>query len=334
MLGDMPRMVRLEYAGAIYHILDRGNRREDIFVDDADRHDFLRTLGEACRKTDWQVHAYCLMPNHFHLVLETPNPNLVAGMHWFLSTYTIRFNLRRKLVGHVFSGRYKALVVEGSGNGYLKTVCDYVHLNPSRGKLLGETDRLRDYPWSSFGFYLAPPEQRPGWLRVDRLLGEHGIQQDTAVGRQEFERHLEFRRAAEGNDQKLTPLRRGWCLGSDDFRQKMVELAGARLGESHAGVLRRETAEQRANRIIAEELKRLGLNESQLELRPNADPDRVAIAIRVREETTMSMKWIAARLHVGTAKGARMVLHRLRRRTRQPGVLPREEKQLGFKSMV
>ena len=94
-----------------------GDRREDIFLDDVDRQDFLKTLAEACQKTGWQVHAYCLMRNHYHLVLETPNANLVAGMAWLQSTYTIRLNHRHKLFGHVFSGRYKAQLVEGSGNG-------------------------------------------------------------------------------------------------------------------------------------------------------------------------------------------------------------------------
>ena len=119
----MPRQLRIEYPGAIYHLMDRGDRREDIFVDDVDRQDLLKTLAEACQKTGWQVHAYCLMRNHFHMVIETPNGNLVDGMRWFLSAYTIRLNHRQKLFGHVFSGRYKALLVDGSGNGYLRTAC-------------------------------------------------------------------------------------------------------------------------------------------------------------------------------------------------------------------
>ena len=123
----MPRKLRIQYPGAMYHVMNRGDQRED---DDSDRQKFLISLGECCQKTEWQVHAYCLMPNHIHLVIETPQPNLVAGMKWLLGVYTKRFNIRHKLCGHVFAGRYKALVVEGSGNGYLRTVCDYVHLNP------------------------------------------------------------------------------------------------------------------------------------------------------------------------------------------------------------
>src|ERR1041385_7859516 len=98
-------------------------------------HRFLSTLEEACAKTGWQIDCFCLMSNHFHLVVETPNANLVEGMKWFLGVYTARFNRKRKLFGHLFCGRYKALVVDGSGNGYLKSVCDYVHLNPVRASV-------------------------------------------------------------------------------------------------------------------------------------------------------------------------------------------------------
>ena len=115
----MPRKLRLEYAGAIYHVMNRGNRRENIFRGKADRELFVAALTEACGKTQWQVHAYCLMRNHFHLVIETPQANLVAGMKWLLGVYTKRFNLRHKQCGHLFAGRYKALIVDGSGDGYL-----------------------------------------------------------------------------------------------------------------------------------------------------------------------------------------------------------------------
>ena len=134
----------MEYDGAIYHVINRGDRQEEIFRDDRDRRDFLETLARACAKTRWQVHAYCLMHNHFHLVLETPQANLVAGMKWFLGTYTSRFNHRHHLFGHLFSGRYKSLLVDGQG-GYLRTVCDYVHLNPVRARRLLSDQPLRNY---------------------------------------------------------------------------------------------------------------------------------------------------------------------------------------------
>ena len=141
----MARQIRIEYEGAIYHVMNRGDRREDIFLDDRDRQDFLKTLGEVCRRAGWRVHAYCLMGNHFHLVIETPQPTLVAGMKWFLGTYTQRFNARHRMRGHLFSGRYKSLIVDGSENFYFRTVCDYVHLNPARAGLLQPEQALSDY---------------------------------------------------------------------------------------------------------------------------------------------------------------------------------------------
>lgn len=218
----MPRKPRLEFPGAIYHVLSRGDQREDIFLCDVDRYDFLKTLAEVCRKTSWQVHAFCLMRNHYHLVVETPNPDLVVGMAWLQSTYTIRLNNRHNLTGHVLSGRYKAQLVEGSGNGYLRTACDYVHLNPARARLLEADERLLSYPWS-FPLYLGALKHRPGWLRTHRLLGEHGIQGDTPVGRLEFEARLEHRRLEEVDEEKIEAFRSAWCLGSERFRKECLE---------------------------------------------------------------------------------------------------------------
>jgi REP element-mobilizing transposase RayT len=294
----------------MYHVLSRGDRREAIFLDDVDRHDFIKTLAEACGKTGWQVHAYCLMRNHYHLVVETPNANLVAGMAWLQSTYTIRLNHRHKLFGHVFSGRYKAQLVEGSGNGYLKTACDYVHLNPVRAGLLAAEDRLVSYPWSSLLWYLSAPEHRPGWVRVDRLLGEHGLFSDAAASRQEFERRMEARRMEGSDEAALGVLRRGWCLGSMDYKQQMLEQMEGKLGEHHSGELRQEMAEAKAGRIMVEELARLGWTAAELAERRKSDPDKLAIAARLRRETTLSLRAISARVLLGSSKSANALLHR------------------------
>jgi REP element-mobilizing transposase RayT len=291
--------------------MSRGDRREDIFLNDVDRQDFIKTLAEACQKTGFQVHAYCLMRNHFHLVVETPNANLVAGMAWLLSSYTIRFNHRHKLHGHVFSGRYKALLVDGSGNGYLRTVCDYVHLNPVRARLLAPNERLAAYPWSSLGWYAAAREHRPSWMRVDRLLGEHGIPADDAAGRQEFERRMRVRRGAQDEEEaeSLRRIRRGWCLGSEEFRRQSLARIEGQTSEYHAGELRRESAEAKAERLIRAELERLGWQESDLAERRKNAPEKLALAARLRQETTLPLKWIAARVKLGTSKGANANLH-------------------------
>lgn len=306
----MPRKLRLEYPGAMYHVMSRGDQREDIFLDDVDRHDFIKTLAQACQKTGWQVHAYCLMRNHYHLVLETPNANLVSGMAWLQSTYTIRLNNRHQLTGHVLSGRYKAQLVEGSGNGYLREACDYVHLNPIRAKLLAPEDRLLAWPWSSFVPYLAATAHRPRWLRVDRLLGEHGIQQDTPAGRQEFERQMERGRLDEVDEAAPQEFRRAWSIGSEVSRRECLEQMEGKVGENHPGQIRLETAETKAERIVAEELARLGWAEKDLLARQRSHPAKLALAARLRQETTLSVKQIAERLHLGQPKGARTNLHK------------------------
>jgi putative transposase len=173
------RSLRLEFSGAIYHVMSRGDRREAIFRTEQDWHLFLSALQQAQDKTGWLLHAYCLMNNHFHLVLETPQANLVAGMKWFLGVYTQRFNCIHRLNGHLFSGRYKALVVSGKAD-YFQKVCDYIHLNPDRAKLVSPDRPLLDYPWSSYPDYLRA--RRPAGLTVERLLLATGFP-DTGKGR-------------------------------------------------------------------------------------------------------------------------------------------------------
>jgi REP-associated tyrosine transposase len=311
-VGDMARKLRVEYPGAVYHVINRGDRREPIFLDEEDRRRFLDTLAEACAKTGWQVHALCLMDNHFHLVVETPQGNLVAGMKWFLGTYTGRFNRRHKLFGHLFSGRYKALVVDGSGNGYLKTVCDYVHLNPTRAGLLAPEQALREYRWSSWPEYLKRPGQRWAWLRVDRLLGEYHLGQDRAAGRRRLEAALEQRRAEEaGADYRR--LRRGWCLGTVSFRQELLGLMKDRLGAEHYGAERRETAEAQAEEMVREELKRRRWGEQELKARAKGDAVKVAISVRLRAETTVTVAWMAERLQMGAPGYVNHLLYRRRK---------------------
>ncbi len=308
----MARKLRVEYEGALYHVMSRGDRRKPIFRDDADRVLFLETLADACAKTGWQVQAYCLMNNHFHLVIETPNANLVAGMKWLLGTYAGRFNRRHKLSGHLFSGRYKALIVDGSGHGYLRTVCDYVHLNPARAKLLRERGRLRDYRWSSYGEYLKSPGNRAPWLRTDRVLGEMGIGKDSAAGRREFEKRMELRRWEEQPDE-WKRLRRGWCLGDKEFRKELLEMISERMGAEHYGAERHESAEARAERVLAEELKRARWAEAILAERRKGDLKKIKIAQRLRRETTMTLEWVAQRLKMGTKTHLAHLLYRDRK---------------------
>jgi len=296
-------------------VMNRGDRREAIFHDEADRQRFVATLGEACAKTDWQVHAYVLMPNHFHLVVETPKANLVAGMKWLLGTYTNRFNRRHKLSGHLFSGRYKSLIVDGSGNGYLKTVCDYVHLNPARAKLVRADEPLKSFPWSSWPAYLVAPSRRAAWLRVERLLGEYGVAKDSPAGRHRLEQAVEERRRT-GQGGEFQAVRRGWCLGEATFRMELLEQMGERLGAEHYGQERAETESAKAERIIAQELRRRKWTARELRSRPKGAAEKVALAARLRAETTMTAAWIATRLDMGSRGYLNHLLYRRRKSRR------------------
>ena len=170
----MARKVRVQYPGAVYHVMSRGNQGNAIFRDDRDRERFVETLGEACGKTGWLVHAYVLLGNHYHLLLETPEANLVAGMKWLQGTYTRRFNGRHRVFGHVLAGRYKAIIVDGTEEAYFGVVSTYIHLNPVRAGLVrvGE-QRLREYRWSRG---VVPVDQRAvgDGARVEREPGGGG----------------------------------------------------------------------------------------------------------------------------------------------------------------
>lgn len=320
----MARRLRIEFPGAMFLVFSRGDRKELVFRDEIDRSRFIETLGETCAKTGWRVHAFVLMPNHFHLVVETPDANLAAGMKWMLGTYTSRFNRRHGEVGHLFSGRYKALPVGGQG-GYLRTVVDYVHLNPARAKLLETETGLRKFRWSSFPMYLSHPEERPPWLRVESMLGECQILMDSPAGRTEFEQRLELRRSQETNA-AFDPVRRGWFLGNEDFRRELLVLAGKRKGTYHFGPEIHESEELKAESLLAKAIARLGWSEERLLSIRKGDPEKVQLAERLREQTTMTLLWIAKRLNMGT-KGHLSHLLYWKRRGIKPGDPPQKTRR-------
>jgi len=161
----------------------------------------------------------------------------------------------------------------------------------------------------------GPPQHRPVWMRVDRLLGEHGIARDTAAGRQEFERRMERCRREDSDGAGWKPLERGWCLGSEAFRAKLLERMERHLGEHHSGQLRHESAEAKAERIIAQELKRLNWGERNLKAHRKNDPQKLALAARLRRETTLTIRQIAQRLQMGSWKSLNNHLYLLNKTT-------------------
>jgi len=191
--------------------------------------------------------------------------------------------------------------VDGSGTGYLQTVCDYVHLNPVRAKLLRSEQPLRAYRWSSWPEYLKRPGKRWSWLRVDRLMGEWGVRQDNAAGRRQLEQGMERRKQLEASKETgdWKKLRRGWCWGPKGFREELLELIGQKQGQQHYGEELKESDEQRAQRLAAEMLRKAGWTEGELKRRRKGDPKKARMAARLRAETPMTWRWITKRLVMG-----------------------------------
>jgi REP element-mobilizing transposase RayT len=306
----MPRKPRVEYAGAIYHVMSRGNRGDAIFLDDKDHETFIDTLDEACTKTGWLVHAFVLMGNHYHLLLETPEANLVEGMKWLSGTYTQRFNSRHKLWGHLLQGRYKAIPVDqGAGGDYFPTVANYIHLNPARTKAFDlEQEKLTDYRWSSYPLYLRP-SKRPSWLVVDRVLGALGVE-DGRTGRAWYreymnKRVLEIARSDDplGVDAAWEKIRRGWYFGSDGFRQELMErldvsLKGKRTS-SFSGEAVREHNEMEAARLIEQGLGAMGVVHDELESMRKGAPEKMALVWLLKKITVVKNEWISRHLFCG-----------------------------------
>jgi putative transposase len=277
--------------------MNRGDQREPIFFDDQDRCQFLTTLGEACLKTGWQVHAYCLMTNHFHQVLETSQANLALGMKWLLGTYTQRFNRRHRRWGHLFGGRYKAQPIDGRSPGYLRGACDYVHLNPVRAGIVAAHEKLETFRWSSYPAYRRP-KLRPFWLRIDRLMGEHGLLEDNAANRREFERRMNQLRA-DPRDPML--IQRDWKFGAEDFCDWLADKLSRRGREGERARERSETDTALAERMVVEALHSARWREIDLGLQPKGHPVKVRIAKQLRNQTPMTRQWIADRLRIGSA---------------------------------
>ena len=301
----MPRKARVEFAGALYHLLDRGDRQEAIFHDDADRELFLATLAQACTRCGWRVNALVLMTNHYHLLVETPEANLVSGMRWFQTTYTVRFNRRHALSGHLFQGRYKAVVVDPEARGYSITLSDYIHLNPVRARMISLQDRLYDYQWSSYRWY-ATRAGRPSWFESERVLGELGLE-DTREGRRHYVERMRVRAVEEFSGRlaaEREELRRGWCLGGESFRERMLALldsAGERFrrGKAIDGAVRRSHDLEEAERLLRVGLEQVALERTALPALKRNDPRKIAIALLIRGRTAVANEWIARELALG-----------------------------------
>ena len=215
----MARPLRIEYEGAVYHITSRGNARQDIFLDDEDRLKFLDVLAEVVERYHWICHAYCLMPNHYHLLLETPLANLSQGMRQLNGVYTQAFNRRHHRTGHVLQGRYKAILVEKES--HLLELARYIVLNPVRAGLVRHP---RSWRWSSYRA-TAGDEEPPAFLTTDWILSQ--FHRERGRARREYR---EFVSRGKGVD-VWTDLRGGVILGSDGFVERLEPLLRERAWE-------------------------------------------------------------------------------------------------------
>jgi REP-associated tyrosine transposase len=185
---SVSRPLRIEFAGALYHVTSRGDGQKDIYLDDPDRRGYLSVLSEVCKRFNWSVYAYCLMDNHYHLLIETPDGNLSRGMRQLNGVYTQCFNRHHKRVGHVFQGRYKAILVQK--DAYLLELSRYIVLNPVRARMVRAA---KDWPWSSYRVTCGVVES-PDWLITGWLLSNFAKTKKTAI-----ERYRQF--VAQGKQQ-------------------------------------------------------------------------------------------------------------------------------------
>ena len=317
----MPRPLRIEYPGAIYHVMARGNHGCGVFRDNQDRHCWLETLAEACQKTGWRIHAYVLMGNHYHLLLQTPEPNLSVGMQWLQSTYTSRYNHRHRLLGHLFQGRFKAVVLDGSDEAYFQVASTYIHLNPARAKLIViGRDKLKGYRWSSYPWFLS--RRAPAWLCRDRVMGSVGLRPGQGRG---YEAYMEARvleLAIKARRQELEAdwkgLRRGWYLGGETFREELIGLlekaSEGRQRASHSGPARVAHDQAAGERLLRSGMRAIGLQDSELGKRRKGVPEKAALAWWLRQRTTVRLAWIAERLEMGHASRVSQAVARMRKR--------------------
>lgn len=287
----------------------RGNGGDAVFVTDDDRKSFLFRLGQVCASHGWKVHAWVLMGNHFHLLLETPQANLVTGMKQLLATFSQGWNRARQRRGHVFQGRYRAVPVNGSDADahYFKALADYIHLNPARAGIAGGGHGpLVSYLWSSL-----PSHQKgngPDWLVSGRILRAFNLAADGR-GRRAYVAWLEARAANDGgmiDEEASQAIRRGWYLGKETFKDKLLRML-ERAPSQRAGSTRRaeganrDRSEKEASRILREGIRHLGLPMSLpgLSALSKSDDRKAHLAILLRNHTAVSNEWIAAKLAMG-----------------------------------
>ncbi len=293
----MPRTLRVVSRDACYHVINRGNFRRFIFDTDGARQAFRKALGESCERFGWEVQAYCLMGNHFHLCLSTPRGNLSEGMRWLQGTFAARFNRFRSEQGRLFQGRFKSLLVEPGT--HLLALVDYIHLNPVRAGLV-EPERLTGYRWSSL-FEFSKIRSRPGWLDASWMDYADALS-DTRSGWNRYRAGLVQRDVSDPRESETFKrlMTRGWCIGSKSFKKacsfdllrqpEVIRLEGDEL---------REFNQMGWEDDLCRYLKILKIDPTELQTMRKSDRRKVAIAARLKNSTSVTNVWLSVNLHMG-----------------------------------
>ena len=293
----MARKPRWEFAGAHYHVISRGNYRKPLFTMDGSGAAFEKALFEVAERCGWKLHAYVVMGNHYHLALETPEPNLVEGMKWLQSTFANRFNRFHGETGHVFQGRYKSLILE-PGTPLLQCV-NYIHLNPVRAGILS-LETLKDYRPGSF-HHFRKKRVLPEWLVRSSFLRELGLP-DSLNGMKLYQKHLEESDACDPAKKAELSKQfiRGWAIASKAYRKEVLErFQEEQEAGDWGGIELKEFRESKWERFVLEALAGRKKSEADLANSQKAADWKVEIARELRAKTTATNPWIANRLRMG-----------------------------------
>ncbi|MEZ5276003.1 MAG: transposase [Opitutaceae bacterium] len=295
----MPRPLRMEFEGGVYHVINRGNYRQDVFKAERTKAAFLKCLNETCEKTDWRIHAWCVMSNHFHLAVETPQANLVDGMSWLQGTFSTRFNRLRKEQGHLFQGRYRSLIVDPGES--LGSLCHYIHLNPVRAGLC-DVSRLAKWPWSS-ACWLFNPRLREKWFEPEEFLRSSGNLADTTAGRRKYADYLEWLACDEQARKELRfdQMSKGWAIGTKSFKKDLLKDHQAYAAARRLGEVDLEDAREAAlQEVLDVLLRKLGQSRKNIASDGKFEKWKIAVAAAMKSRTTVSNTWLKENLGMGS----------------------------------
>ena len=304
----MARRLRIQFPGAIYHLINRGNYRRDLFDTVGAAKSFECALGEASARFHWVIHAFCLLRNHFHVALTTPVPNLSDGMHWLQTTFALRFNRFRSERGHLFQGRYQSPLVEDATA--LVRVVDYIHLNPVKAGIV-PLEHVADFRWSSLARFVKGP--RPNWLSAHEWLQALGLADHPRDwDRYVADLHALAHHPEEQKKRGFDELTRDWAIGSHGWKQALAREYGHRALD--LDLPRNETLalkEQRWTTMLETELRGRGKDSAAAVREAKSIRWKVEIAFALRKKCGAPYRWIAQSLAMGSPLAVRVAVCRL-----------------------